>query len=377
AGRGYTGHEELPWFNLINMNGRLYDPLVARFLSPDNYVQAPDFTQNFNRYTYCLNNPLKYTDPSGEIFVIDDILIAAAIGAIINVTFQGLSGNINSTGDFLKYAGIGALAGAAGGFAGQAVAGVVGTIGFAGGAMTGAVGGFAGGFIGGAGNAWAGCVTFGEGLEKGLIGGIFGAVTGGLIGGVSGGITAVKHGGNFLSGKGATFDDLAANISGDEIEIGEGMEYTNKYAQTFSDENFGKNVAGVNDLYADGTLPPGYSTRGDVVLNANGQSVRGATMYLGTGKGSNVYLFRAAFTSKEQLYFTMGHEYLHAGYFSTGLMNTKSQHASIYKWEAYQAKAWGFNEAYYAHRYVLYKPYYDSAYDYSKLGFYILSIKPW
>ena len=35
AGRGFTAHESLPWFNLVNMNGRLYDPLVGRFLSPD------------------------------------------------------------------------------------------------------------------------------------------------------------------------------------------------------------------------------------------------------------------------------------------------------------------------------------------------------
>jgi RHS repeat-associated protein len=66
AGRGFTGHEHLPWFNLINMNGRVYDPLTGQFLSADNYVQAPGFTQSFNRYGYCLNNPLKYTDPSGE-----------------------------------------------------------------------------------------------------------------------------------------------------------------------------------------------------------------------------------------------------------------------------------------------------------------------
>ncbi len=55
------------------MNGRLYDPLVGRFLSPDNNVQMPDFSQNFNRYSYCINNPLIYTDPSGEIFGIDDV----------------------------------------------------------------------------------------------------------------------------------------------------------------------------------------------------------------------------------------------------------------------------------------------------------------
>lgn len=51
------------------MNGRLYDPLVGRFLSPDNYVQAPDYSQSFNRYGYCLNNPLRYTDPSGDFLL--------------------------------------------------------------------------------------------------------------------------------------------------------------------------------------------------------------------------------------------------------------------------------------------------------------------
>ena len=49
------------------MNGRLYDPLLHRFLMPDNYIQDPYNTQNFNRYGYVLNNPLRYTDPSGEL----------------------------------------------------------------------------------------------------------------------------------------------------------------------------------------------------------------------------------------------------------------------------------------------------------------------
>ncbi len=79
-GRGFCGHEHLTAFGLINMNARLYDPVTARFLSPDPYVQAPDFSQGFNRYSYCLNNPLKYTDESGEIFGIDDAVI---IGALI------------------------------------------------------------------------------------------------------------------------------------------------------------------------------------------------------------------------------------------------------------------------------------------------------
>jgi len=63
--RGYTGHEMIDEFNLINMNGRIYDPQLCRFLAPDRFVQAPGNSQSFNRYSYCLNNPLKYVDPSG------------------------------------------------------------------------------------------------------------------------------------------------------------------------------------------------------------------------------------------------------------------------------------------------------------------------
>ena len=63
--RGYTGHEQMAGFALINMNGRMYDPYLQRFLSPDNEIQAPGDAQSYNRYTYCMNNPLMYTDPSG------------------------------------------------------------------------------------------------------------------------------------------------------------------------------------------------------------------------------------------------------------------------------------------------------------------------
>jgi len=62
--RGYTGHEHLDQFALINMNGRLYDPILGRMLSPDNFAQ--NSTQGLNRYSYAMNNPLKYTDPSGN-----------------------------------------------------------------------------------------------------------------------------------------------------------------------------------------------------------------------------------------------------------------------------------------------------------------------
>ena len=70
------------------MNGRLYDPVLGRFHSPDNFVQMPDFSQSFNRYSYCLNNPLKYTDPNGE-----SITLAAIIGAVVGAYVGGVATN--------------------------------------------------------------------------------------------------------------------------------------------------------------------------------------------------------------------------------------------------------------------------------------------
>ena len=44
---------------------RMYDPLVGRMLSPDIVIQNPEYSQSYNRYSYCFNNPLRFTDPSG------------------------------------------------------------------------------------------------------------------------------------------------------------------------------------------------------------------------------------------------------------------------------------------------------------------------
>ncbi|MFD0893724.1 VCBS repeat-containing protein [Luteolibacter ambystomatis] len=76
---GYTGHEMLDDFGLVHMNGRIYDAELGRFLSADPYVQAPELSQNFNRYSYVLNNPLSYTDPTGHIiFGLPTLIIWAA-----------------------------------------------------------------------------------------------------------------------------------------------------------------------------------------------------------------------------------------------------------------------------------------------------------
>ncbi|MDX8412206.1 MAG: SpvB/TcaC N-terminal domain-containing protein, partial [Mariprofundaceae bacterium] len=64
--RGYTGHEMDAESGLINMNARLYDPVLGRFLSADTIVPNPGDMQGFNRYSYVINNPLKYVDPDGH-----------------------------------------------------------------------------------------------------------------------------------------------------------------------------------------------------------------------------------------------------------------------------------------------------------------------
>ena len=66
--RGFTGQQHLDNFALINFNGRMYDPVLAHFLSPDPYIQSPENPLNYNRYSYCLFSPLQYVDPSGEMY---------------------------------------------------------------------------------------------------------------------------------------------------------------------------------------------------------------------------------------------------------------------------------------------------------------------
>ncbi|MEX0968465.1 MAG: T6SS effector amidase Tae4 family protein [Bacteroidia bacterium] len=88
--RGFTGHEHLPEaISLINMNNRMYDPVVGRMMAVDNFVVDPAYTQAFNRYSYALNNPLKYSDPDGE----NPIFIAAAIGAAFFGYIGGVAAN--------------------------------------------------------------------------------------------------------------------------------------------------------------------------------------------------------------------------------------------------------------------------------------------
>lgn len=63
--RGFTGHEMVDGQDVVNMNARMYDPTLGRFLQADPMIQAPGNLQSWNAYTYVFNNPLTLVDPTG------------------------------------------------------------------------------------------------------------------------------------------------------------------------------------------------------------------------------------------------------------------------------------------------------------------------
>jgi RHS repeat-associated protein len=192
--REYTGHETIPSVGLVNMNGRVYDPDLGRFLSPDPNIQFVADLQSYNRYTYAANNPLKYTDPTGYFIAPEfDIFVGVVLTvASVVVCVAGTYG----TGCPLAFAVVGAIyatSSAINSGAGFEQSMEVGFTGFylgqLGGAATGAVGGslgaqIVGGAISGAASSAIMTETFGGGrglgtnILKGALSGAAGAAFG-------------------------------------------------------------------------------------------------------------------------------------------------------------------------------------------------------
>lgn len=107
---GFGGHEHIDLFELVNMDGRMYDPVVGRFISADPFIQSPDFTQSLNRYAYCINNPLSLIDPSGYSWFSKNwkSITASIVGIAVSVVTLGSGTTIGAV----------IIAGAAGGAAG-------------------------------------------------------------------------------------------------------------------------------------------------------------------------------------------------------------------------------------------------------------------
>ncbi len=205
-GRGYTGHEHIPWFGLINMNARLYDPAIGRFLSPDPYVQAPDFTQNLNRYSYCLNNPFKYSDPNGEFII--STLVAVGIGATLGSITGGIIGYMNGARGWNlgAHIGLGAFIGGTSVTGGALVNSFVGSGFYAMGAIGATSGAIAGAGFGAlsSGGDW-------NSIRQGAINGAIGGFLGGGIGSLIGGGWGAGIGGGLASGTSYVINNKGLN----------------------------------------------------------------------------------------------------------------------------------------------------------------------
>jgi hypothetical protein len=166
------------------------------------------------------------------------------------------------------------------------------------------------------------------------------------MGGLSMGINASSNGGDFWDGDKMTFDQLAPNQGAGRIarsyQEGENMSYDQNFTDGFAKKNMDFGVDDhVSNLYGDGSVPDGYTKSGDAVYNPRGKEVFGTTIY--HRGGDDVYLYKGAYVSKDQLYETMLHEYIHAGFDHNGYIGytSENEHASIYKYQYEQASKWG------------------------------------
>ncbi len=202
--KGYTGHKMLSDLNIIHMKGRIYDPTLGRFLQADPHIQAPKNSQNYNRYSYVLNNPLSYTDPTGYFFKALGKFVKKYWRQIASIAVMFIPGvNVMVLDALSGYISTGSLKGA---LVGAFSAGLVGPANSLGGFITnGVVGGLASKAMGG---------KFGHGFWSAGIG----AMAGGAINGIKtavgrvvasavvGGTISKLTGGKFANGAfGAAF----------------------------------------------------------------------------------------------------------------------------------------------------------------------------
>ena len=167
----YTGQIADDETGLYYYGARYYDPQLGRFIQPDTIVQSPDDPQTLNRYSYCGNNPLNFTDPTGNFFDIATMAFITIAGAAVGAQVAGMTG-----GNVM----LGALGGAVGGL----LSGI--GIGYLGPELQSALGccaQAAGGSIGGAAGGAASAAIQGGNMGMGaLIGGAAGALFGALDG---------------------------------------------------------------------------------------------------------------------------------------------------------------------------------------------------
>jgi RHS repeat-associated protein len=301
--RGYTGHEHMDVFGLINMNGRVYDPVLGMFLSTDNFVQDPMNPQNFNRYSYCLNNPLKYTDPSGDFFWMP-LLYTAAQSGLTNFISQASQGNINSFGDALSSFSIGAIGGAAR-YGASNFSNVPGALG------GGLIGGLTGGLIGGI-TSGLSSMSNGHNFSNGFWpGALYGGISGTVSGAIAGYNLANEIGANELTGT----LDYELKLNSDEIAT-----LSEVYSENIPDgylscvirEEFGYGVGDLNiNKITSSETPSGYNLKEGLIYSKEGDAIGGVTRSRVFGKTS-IYMSPLVASHSIARLVVGGHELVHA-----------------------------------------------------------------
>jgi RHS repeat-associated protein len=269
--RGFTDHEHLDDLGLVHMNGRVYDPVLARFLSADPFIDGASDSQGFNRYTYVHNNPLNATDPSGflsfkDVLKIVAVVVAAVVTAGLAVYGAAAAGiGVTAAGATAVTSfstALGAIAGGALSLTGAVIAGV--------GAGFGS--GFAGSLLNGG--------SLGDAFQAGLIGGLIGGVSAGVAYGI--GNLANQSGWEWFKG----YKWASHGLSQGLITEASGGEFRHGfYAAAFTSmmggriERIGKDLGDVGEIAA------------AAVVGGTASAIGGGKFANGAASGVFTYLF--------------------------------------------------------------------------------------
>jgi len=298
------------------MNGRVYDPFTASFLSPDNYVQVPDYTPGFNRYAYALNNPLVYTDPDGN-----NPLIFGLFTLAWSANMAGLA-SMSAGGTYWQGFGTGITTGIMGaglGYLGTNVLGITG-------AIPGTLWGIgSGGLIGGltaevaGGNFWSGALS--------------GGIMGGLTGGFSGYMRARRLHANIWTGSlDPSLDYIVEN------EIGNAATLTSDYGIGVKESDY--------HVARNRNLPEGFINNGGLIKvpeSEGGFKVYGMADPTGSKPGEgNSMQGTSIYISKDIIrYYYLGDKSFAAEIVKHEFFHTKDYYSGNYMTEAYRLRNLG------------------------------------
>jgi RHS repeat-associated protein len=203
--KGFTGHQHWDELGLINMGGRLFDPVIAQFLQVDPILNIENPTLGLTAYSYCYNNPLYYTDPTGYWSVgkffggiargVVRVLIVGPMATPFLVVPQFRDFVDKNAGTIVTVQGI-------------VVSAILTPMG-----VPPAVTGFATGFASSFAQTYLNGGSFGQALEAGMISGTISGVTAGI----TSGIGATFMGADGTGTAGLFGDNYWANLGGKAV----------------------------------------------------------------------------------------------------------------------------------------------------------------